>query len=285
MIAIQPSINRAAQTLDVTIPAHGSHAAQTYSIPLTPPSDAELLTGLKVWRTITDAYIVTPPSHPLQLALSSFLNRDVLLVQKGPEFRQAGLPGYIDKIGFPTEYEEDGGPNTAFADGFPFLIATEPSMTDLRKRTVAAEDEKTIAGRRATGDAPLDLLRFRANIIVDGGIEPWEEDGWKEISAGEEGHRLHIAGRCGRCTVPEVDVETGQRQPFYPSAVLGTFRVVDGFVRLCHPSSSSTCSMICTGERESVLGRQYHTTTCGCLSVLIRTLGLILAQAPLAPCE
>jgi hypothetical protein len=249
MIRIQPALDESRRTLTVSIPATDTVPASTHSLPYDAPDDAEHITGIAVFKSQADAYVVTPLGHPLQRALSAFLGRSVLLVKKGTELRQAGPPGLVDALHLDVDYDE---PNTAFADGFPFLLATVPSLEDLHKRIAAATDAKTREGREASTDAPLSQGRFRANIVVDGDLEPWEEDGWNAIEVGD-GVRLYVASRCGRCTVraasssvvtrrdtpaqvPEVDPETGIRQPLYPSACLSSFRAVDRYVRaLPHP--------------------------------------------------
>lgn len=54
---------------------------------------------------------------------------------------------------------------TAFADGYPFLIASQRSLEELNRHL----------------DVPISMHRFRPNIVVDGVCDPWEEDFWDEV--------------------------------------------------------------------------------------------------------
>jgi uncharacterized protein len=80
----------------------------------------------------------------------------------------------------------------SFADGFPLLLATRPSFNDLNERLAE----------------PINISRFRANVIVDGEI-PWAEDNWREVILGEINFR--VAKPCARCVVTTVDQESGQK--------------------------------------------------------------------------
>jgi uncharacterized protein YcbX len=80
----------------------------------------------------------------------------------------------------------------SLADATPVLVANEASWRDLQQR--AAE--------------PFGIERFRPNLIVDG-PEPWSEDAWQAFSIGAA--RLDGVVPMPRCTVPQVDQETGKR--------------------------------------------------------------------------
>jgi uncharacterized protein len=63
---------------------------------------------------------------------------------------------------------------------------------------------------------PLDMARFRPNVVVEGlHMQPFEEDSWQELALGQRGTtacaRLQLVKPCSRCTVPNVDPSTGQR--------------------------------------------------------------------------
>jgi uncharacterized protein YcbX len=94
----------------------------------------------------------------------------------------------------------------SFADGFPLLLVTKPSFDDLSERMAV----------------PIDISRFRANVIVDGEI-PWAEDNWREISLGEISFR--VAKPCARCVVTTVDQTSGHKAVGgEPLRTLSTFR-------------------------------------------------------------
>lgn len=80
----------------------------------------------------------------------------------------------------------------SFADATPVLVANEASLRDLARRAVE----------------PFSMDRFRANLVVDG-VEPWDEDTWASFTIGEA--RLETVIPVPRCTVPQVDQDTGKR--------------------------------------------------------------------------
>ena len=102
------------------------------------------------------------------------------------------------------------GDEVSFADGFPYLLASESSLGDLNRRL----------------DAPVTMERFRPNLALEGAT-PWAEDGLRELRIGD----VAFAARkpCARCVVTTVDPETGHvdREPL---ATLATFRTFEGKV-------------------------------------------------------
>ena len=88
----------------------------------------------------------------------------------------------------------------AFADGFPLLVASTASLTELNRRLVA------------TGDAPVCLQRFRPNLVLDGLDTAHDEDFIDELLiAFDDGPvRLKLVKPCVRCSVPDVDPATAE---------------------------------------------------------------------------
>lgn len=66
--------------------------------------------------------------------------------------------------------------------------------------------------------APVDPVRFRANLYIDG-LEPWREFGWvgREIAVGPV--RLRVEERIGRCAATNVDPVTAARDLNIPRAL------------------------------------------------------------------
>jgi uncharacterized protein YcbX len=102
------------------------------------------------------------------------------------------------------------GDRVSFADGFPYLLASEASLEDLERR----------AGTRLT------MARFRPNLVVAGSA-PFAEDGWSRIRVGAVPFR--VAKPCARCVVPTLDPDT-QEAGAEPLRTLATYRKVDGKV-------------------------------------------------------
>lgn len=78
---------------------------------------------------------------------------------------------------------------TAFSDGFPFLIVSEASLQALNESM----------------SLNLSMIRFRPNLVV-AGCKSYAEDGWRQISINNIGFRLPKP--CSRCSVPGIDPET-----------------------------------------------------------------------------
>lgn len=82
-----------------------------------------------------------------------------------------------------------------FADGFPLLIANQASLDELNGKLAAK------------GKAPVTMDRFRANIVVEGELDAYEEDHVASMSVGAV--RMALVKPCTRCTIPDVDQATG----------------------------------------------------------------------------
>ncbi|XP_069697221.1 mitochondrial amidoxime reducing component 2-like [Periplaneta americana] len=86
----------------------------------------------------------------------------------------------------------------AFADLVSFMLISESSLEDLKKRL-------------PTHLQTIPPKQFRPNLVVKG-TKPYEEDDWDWVKIGE-----HIVMRgvkpCTRCTMTTMDPETGIREP------------------------------------------------------------------------
>jgi len=100
--------------------------------------------------------------------------------------------------------------HTGFADGYPILLISEESLSDLNSRL----------------EAPLPLNRFRPNVVVRG-CESFAEDSWRRIRMGEV--ELAVVKPCGRCVVTTLDKETLETSR-EPLKTLATYRKRDGKV-------------------------------------------------------
>jgi uncharacterized protein YcbX len=98
----------------------------------------------------------------------------------------------------------------SFADGFPFLVISEASLAGLNRRL----------------DAPLEMERFRPNIVV-AGVDEFAEDLWREVAFGSIEFRA--VKRCSRCVVTTIDPATGIKSK-EPLRTLATYRRWDNQV-------------------------------------------------------
>ncbi|MBY6188375.1 MOSC N-terminal beta barrel domain-containing protein [Marinobacter hydrocarbonoclasticus] len=177
---------------------------------LTPALDAETLV------------IRHPSQPPLSIALRrerdaltpvSLWQSDVMAFDEGPEASEwltsllglyRGAPLRLVRFNrqeprpVKAKYlEEEEFAHTEFADGFPFLVASEASLAALNDAL------------RAKGESPVGMERFRANIVVDQLAEPFSELQDHRLSG--PGFTLAIRKPCQRCPVITVDQAKGTR--------------------------------------------------------------------------
>ncbi len=129
------------------------------------------------------------------------------------------------------------GETVSFADGYPFLLATEESLSDLNARLIDS--------------VPMD--RFRPNIVVHG-APPWAEDTWTSMSIGRV--VFHSCKPCQRCQVITIDQATGIRGKD-PLATLATFRARSNKVYFGWNLVAEGDGELRVGDRVSLLGALY----------------------------
>lgn len=110
--------------------------------------------------------------------------------------------GYIRKLN--EKYAVNMDDHTAFADGYPILLASDESLADLNARL----------------ETPLPMNRFRPNLVVKG-CEPFAEDTWKRIRIGDI--EMAVVKPCARCMVTTIDKETLAKSK-EPLKTLNTYR-------------------------------------------------------------
>ncbi|MGW7478465.1 MOSC domain-containing protein [Nonomuraea muscovyensis] len=98
------------------------------------------------------------------------------------------------------DYARDGD-RVSLADAFPLLLTTTASLHRLDDWIA-----ETAAERGEEPPAPLDMRRFRPNVVVDGVETPFDEDSWKRVRIGEVDFR--VAKGCDRCVLPTIDPVT-----------------------------------------------------------------------------
>jgi uncharacterized protein YcbX len=111
------------------------------------------------------------------------------------------------------------GDRTAFADGYPVLVAGQASLDDLNARLAAADA------------APVGIERFRPNVLV-AGTAAYAEDGWRTLAAGDV--VLALVKPCARCVVTTVDPAHGVAAGPEPLRTLAAYRRVGSKVLFAH---------------------------------------------------
>lgn len=112
------------------------------------------------------------------------------------------------------------GDATAFADAYPVTLA---SAASLRQLDSWATDTALDRGDAPPG--PLAVERFRPNLVVDGDLEPFEEDRWARVEVGPVAFR--VVKPVDRCVLTTVDPVTLERGP-EPLRTLARHRKWDG---------------------------------------------------------
>lgn len=110
--------------------------------------------------------------------------------------------------------EDHGRPGalTRFSDGYPLLVASVESLAALNARLEQA------------GLPGVTMARFRPNVVIEG-LDPFAEDLLDTLAIDAPGAApaLRIVKPCTRCTITEVDPQTGRHDPGVLQ-LLATFR-------------------------------------------------------------
>lgn len=121
--------------------------------------------------------------------------------------------------------DPDAGYETAFSDGFPFLLTSYESLKALNSAL----------------PQPVPMNRFRPNIVVAGLEEAFEEDRWAEmdVTGGPRRAAFQAPKPCARCKV-----EPPPRMAWTPSAASSGWRWLSlpgstaSLLRILHPVAS-----------------------------------------------
>lgn len=192
--------------------------------------------NVRIWKDCPRAVDMTSEIEPQALSkLKAFLGvKDSLAL-----FRVSDRDKRAVTRSLPNDRPEEAYSIT-FADAFPIHI--------LNLASIRAVDS-ALPTNASMKDA-LDACRFRANIYVTG-PPPFGEDNWKRITLGrclvprpeatqkrsplrdprntlmETDGLYHVACRTARCTLPNVDQQTGVKDRNEPYTALKKTRVVD----------------------------------------------------------
>ncbi|KAJ5080910.1 Molybdenum cofactor sulfurase C-terminal [Penicillium angulare] len=208
------SVTRIGQFLEkIGTVTHLIKSRHAFSVPLFPPKNSEnySLLPVKIWKDKPLAFNYAsflPPSLHKYLGFNASPSQSqspISLFRASPQhtrqiFRNAPRQ---ETLGFQ--------PNTAFADAYPIHLLSLSSHRD-------------VASKCAYAIPNLSILRFRANIIIQG-PEAFAEDAWKRISI--SGVEIHAACRTIRCKLPNVDPVTGIRHKVEPDKALKSYRRID----------------------------------------------------------
>jgi uncharacterized protein YcbX len=147
-----------------------------------------------VWK---DTLQATKVSGTVDQWLSQILGQDCQLV-----YMQQQAERQIDKD-FTTEKQY-----VSFADAFPILVISQASLDELNNKL----------------DKPVNINRFRANIIVSGS-KPHAEDYWQDLFINDT--EFKAVKKCSRCIMPSINQSTGIQDNVKMLAVLNRYRKED----------------------------------------------------------
>ena len=134
---------------------------------------------------------------------------------------------------------------TAFADGYPVLLTSTASLTQLDDWMITAALE-----RGEDPPEPLSMQRFRPNVVIDDVAEPFAEDGWSRIKIGD--CVLRVVQPCDRCVMTLIDpisLQIGKE----PMRSLVRHRRVDGTTLFGQNLIPDRTGLITVGDRVEVL--------------------------------
>lgn len=100
------------------------------------------------------------------------------------------------------------------------------SFSDVAMKCVHIVNLASVRDLERVEGRPVDPLRFRANVYIDG-LEPWVERSWvgREIALG--GVRCAVVDETSRCEATNVDPRSGARDMAIPSLIQRTWGHTD----------------------------------------------------------
>ncbi|AKJ31194.1 MOSC domain-containing protein [Caldimonas brevitalea] len=163
----------------------------------------ETPTTVRLWNDDVKAYDMGDLAAQW---FSDFLGQPVRLVRFDPEQKR------LSNLKWTGGREAEN----QFSDGYPVLVISQASLDGLNERLAAR------------GQAPVEMSRFRPNLVIAGALDPHAEDYFDvlEIATDEGTVRLQLVKPCPRCPIPNVDPATGETGQ-EPIDTLTTYRADD----------------------------------------------------------
>jgi uncharacterized protein YcbX len=122
---------------------------------------------------------------------------------------------------------------TAFSDGFPFLLISENSLVALNQAM----------------QLNFTMTRFRPNLVI-AGCPSYAEDSWREIRIGNIDFRLPKP--CSRCSVPTIDPDTAQTGK-EPLTTLNRLRKWQNKVYFGQNALHNQCGILSIGDQVQII--------------------------------
>lgn len=155
--------------------------------------------NVKIWRSTVRARIYEKETNQW---FSDVLQTNCRLVLMPEESKRIVNPIYAVR-----KFQD----KVSFADGYPFLLIGENSLSDLNGKL----------------ENPVPMNRFRPNLVISG-TKPFAEDEWKKIKIGDS--VFHVVKPCDRCVITTIDQRSGVKDGKEPLKTLNGFRNKNGKV-------------------------------------------------------
>ncbi|KAL9090054.1 MAG: hypothetical protein Q9159_002222 [Coniocarpon cinnabarinum] len=258
-----PSVNGSEDDLELVISVR-DQPDKRVQIPARPSRDwleanCTLMSDVEIWNDITDGWVYPDSINKI---FSDFLGAPLVLVYKGPTPRLLSSGSAA-----PSRLGRQEAIN--FSDQLPILLSNEKSMIDVNAKLAAAGVEQ------------MTIERFRPNIVIAGDEGPckaWAEDKWllarivngpsptnQWVSLGPSTIDIDVVCRCGRCTIPNTNPETGissNTQPwdtlFRPRKIDDGHKLTYCFGMLCCPRSEGVVEVGMKLEVLAVTNEHYY---------------------------
>jgi len=162
-----------------------------------------LLDQLETVQVWADQMPAHPVAESVNQQLSAWLGQAVRLVYCPDQAARPVDPVYAGL-----------GQHTAFSDGFPLLLLTQASL-----------DALSLAWGQ-----PIDVRRFRPNLVIGGDCAAFAEDTWSSVQIGDL--LFDLVKPCSRCVIPSLDPETQQPTAGFARFLAAQRRQADGKVYL-----------------------------------------------------
>jgi uncharacterized protein len=133
--------------------------------------------------------------------LTDFLAQDLPAGMPAPKLRMVRFDPEHQRLSNTTWTKGIEALNQ-FGDGYPVLVASAASLSDLNQRL------------SAQGHAAVTMQRFRPNVVLDG-MQAHDEDRTRalHITTAEGAVELALVKPCPRCPIPNVNPLTGVPSP------------------------------------------------------------------------
>jgi uncharacterized protein YcbX len=208
-----------AAQLDVVVvtytkPAHAvssdsskDKSSDQISFPLLPPVEALEQIAVTMHNSPTLAYKM---DDKYSLWFSERLGHEVFLAYLGDNSRAV-----LGNLPNNTEANQQTVGSSIFNSLRSFLPSsskqddTRIAFQDCAQLLVVTEESLDEVSARLPKDEPMDITKFRPNIVVSGSPRPWAEDYWAKMSIGDS-IVASLTANCARCRSIDVDYATGE---------------------------------------------------------------------------